>query len=715
MAKSKRLVCFYCNKKSDLRYDGQMTQWPCALCEAVNYLDENGEIDDPPVATLEPAAPGLRFATSRSESLTAPISDSNPFCATCLKNQHLLTASLQQYHLETDPTHPQYRESERLYFKYRRTLEATYPQVCADCLPRVESRMDVAAKTAKSDFLRRLLDKTRARKVGTAKSFSLFDLILLFTTWLWYIGIAGQLLWNVTTLLAIFEIQQPDTPLSLYLGKAIQHAQPLITAATSEAWARYSFRCTLFSIWWNPKFKELNNGFMNHITGFADWYKLQLLHIVIRSLFFYTMGSGVFSSLASPATAGAHAVVPIFVLILAIKSKRALRVDMNPLWKSTPEKIRHVGPRSRSPSPQNMGGMGGMAGILDEIAATPSNDLSQPAPTSAYLLSRRKSQQHQTSYNRPMTPGGYQNSYNRPTAPSGLFPTRHSTSPFRDIPQTSSMSYMSMGEASYHPQNCGAEEMEWTPSVPQTQARAFKPTRSAQPKPYPFGETSSQPSPFYGRLPEAPITPAHRLRNPPNQARLRVSSQEVKENFFNNITRQSPDLKSADDSKREMNLAQQKFFAPPPPSEAGNVLADLLTSFSLSSPEANTPAVIEERSARTRHIFQAFSIMLGLFFWNNNASLEISKQVMLTVMIGSFAIGIRTLLDNTVFIPRGKPAGIIRCTLGSCVAGLELTGAGYNLMEILAGRGDLEHCTSLGTVLMGGMLVHELSLALFGR
>lgn len=34
-----KLVCFYCGKKSNLRFDGQ-EQWTCATCEAVNYLDE---------------------------------------------------------------------------------------------------------------------------------------------------------------------------------------------------------------------------------------------------------------------------------------------------------------------------------------------------------------------------------------------------------------------------------------------------------------------------------------------------------------------------------------------------------------------------------------------------------------------------------------------------------------------------------------------------
>jgi hypothetical protein len=34
------LRCFYCNKRSHLRYDGRMTKWTCGNCEADNYLDK---------------------------------------------------------------------------------------------------------------------------------------------------------------------------------------------------------------------------------------------------------------------------------------------------------------------------------------------------------------------------------------------------------------------------------------------------------------------------------------------------------------------------------------------------------------------------------------------------------------------------------------------------------------------------------------------------
>lgn len=335
---------------------------------------------------------------------------------------------------------------------------------------------------------------------------------------------------------------------------------------------------------------------------------------------------------------------------------------MAPLWNSTPEKLPFVGPRSSSPSP---GGMGGMAGILDEISATSSKTSSnQQSPYgssykssgTAPLYNQQSSGNSYTStaklplYDQQSSYGTSFASSSKPPLygqqPSGssytssikaslygqqpsysssytssiktpLYSQQSSGNSYSSSIKTPLYSQQSAGhsypassntslynqQTSYGNSYASAskipsygpnyelphnpDEMEWSPIIKQKQNISFKP-RQLQTQPQQSeNPASAQPSPFYGRIPEAPYSPAHRLRNPPNQARLRVSSQEVKENFFKHITRRGSDPKSSSDAdenttKREMNLAQQRFFPPTPPSEAeaGNVLADLLTSFS---------------------------------------------------------------------------------------------------------------------------------------
>ena len=71
--------------------------------------------------------------------------------------------------------------------------------------------------------------------------------------------------------------------------------------------------------------------------------------------------------------------------------------------------------------------------------------------------------------------------------------------------------------------------MDWTPTQ-----QPFRPVASAhtlQPTP-----TRVQPSPFYGRLPPAPMSQAHQLRNPANQSTFRRTSAVQRRNFFKRMT-----------------------------------------------------------------------------------------------------------------------------------------------------------------------------------
>lgn len=389
---------------------------------------------------------------------------------------------------------------------------------------------------------------------------------------------------------------------------------------------------------------------------------------------------------------------------------------MSPLWASTPEKLPHVGPRSRSPAQ----GVGSMADALDQIAATPSRRSRQPSPPSP------------VAYGLQGPPKRIQSitlSSNQPTTPRSLLPQGRTSPSLLEMTQAESVRYLATGEVPVRLQHrydvAGIEEMEWSPSQSQSQHRAFNPPRSLQRQTELFGEapTGDQPSPFWYKVPPAPITPAQRLRNPPNQPRLRVSSQETKENFFNNITRRSSVVDGAqgrlpvlgnEPTRQEIEFAQQKFFPPPPPSEAGNTLADLLTSFSLgnSETESSTPV---EASSTTRHACQSIALFLGLLSWNYvlfNPT-EHSRNVMLTVMIACALIGFRTILDNTTLKRAGTKMTAVQ-SIGTCLGGLEAGAAIYGISQILAKIGDRENCASFGTILIGGMLVHDIWLAFFG-
>src|SRR4051812_13892269 len=122
--RARYLSCFYCGRKTSTPNDGKTRSFECTDCEATNYLDRDGQITDPPVATDAVATPA-KFAVLRPQS--PPSSPTGAiFCDTCLTNQHLLRASLAQY--LPDPDDPEYEDREKDFYRFRNAQEGRYPQ-----------------------------------------------------------------------------------------------------------------------------------------------------------------------------------------------------------------------------------------------------------------------------------------------------------------------------------------------------------------------------------------------------------------------------------------------------------------------------------------------------------------------------------------------------------------------------------------------------------
>ena len=68
------------------------------------------------------------------------------------------------------------------------------------------------------------------------------------------------------------------------------------------------------------------------------------------------------------------------------------------------------------------------------------------------------------------------------------------------------------------------------------------------------------PSPFYGKLPPAPISQEHRLRNPPNKPSFQKTSPEMQEKFFQSMTGRTKNIANASKSKPEPIMREQRLF-----------------------------------------------------------------------------------------------------------------------------------------------------------
>lgn len=593
MAPAKRktntyLTCFYCNRKSSTRYDGRMRQFDCQTCQATNHLDTKGHITDPPVAkttTTRETGAATKYATDPTSSPT-PFA-STVFCNKCLQNQHLFISSLAQY-LPEDPNDPEYIEREKGYHKFYRGLMRRYPQVCAECEPKVREQLNKAAYTAKTDHLRRMLDRSAETRILTTKS--AVNYIHAAGKWLWVISLLLQLLWHMCLI--------HQKVVEKYEGKN-QTSWKLLLARTFGLFfthlpapyriVRWSFWSSLLSFWWNPKWVETWRGFHKHLVGFASYYRLQFLILFLKLPGFLNIrllpGT---HELLLVVQITANVSMAVLMLWLYRATRRSIRVDHTPLWTLKPSTIgatpaplhgaQPETPESREDSTKSM------ADILDEIMNGPATNPQsqrqfqvQPQPD---IFMSKFSTPDRPDY----TPSTTQrSSYNPDTTLVG-------PNPFKNLPskrpQTSGIGLggLSLSD-SPSPQTQQmidySPSMEWTPT--QSQYRAFSTYKPGQPESRTFGETPTheRAGAFWAKVPPAPTNPAQRIFNPLNAPRIRKSPRTAK-NPVSFQESKTPVFSQPPANALPTTIFANPTFRPPQPQDERDSLSEMFTkSFTL--------------------------------------------------------------------------------------------------------------------------------------
>ncbi|KAF7551982.1 hypothetical protein G7Z17_g4628 [Cylindrodendrum hubeiense] len=538
------LTCFYCGKRSNTKFDGNTHDFLCLFCDATNYLDENGDITDPPVAT-EREAPATLYHAPRPSHPEAP--EDSIFCATCLKNQRLFTSSLAQY-LPDDPSHPDYAELERNYYRFRKGLEERYPQVCDECAERVDDRIVKAGYTAKTDHLRRMVERSRGRKNDAGRTTAL-DWANNMGRGLWWGGLVFQMLWHLRAVSNVLErrdegMYDPDdmswpTLATICLTWVVAFLPPADTLING------AFMASILSAWWNPKFVQVSRGFTRHLLGFTQWYSFQGLIIFFRFLFRRVLEMDGGKAQSRGAQLSAHLVMAL----IHVLARRSIRVDTTPLFgtHSTTVSPKQMKTKTKPPKreePRTFSDL--LNDALDSPTATPQQD----------------------TFSRPLI-----NSLPAPYPPNN--PIRTPESPL------SQLSTMGISQTPSRTQEVQySDEMDWTPTQVQSSPyRAFRDMPSGPTRAFGAAPVNPEGSPFWYKVPAAPTTPAQRLRNPVAPI---LRSKPVEENsvFFQGHDKANTQVKKEDAAN--VAFKPPRFFAPATENDETNSLADLLNqSFSL--------------------------------------------------------------------------------------------------------------------------------------
>jgi hypothetical protein len=223
---------------------------------------------------------------TRSSSPLFDVPEDSLFCNTCLKNQHMYNQTLAEYFPSEDT--PNFEEYEKEYPRFLNRLQQQYPQLCEDCEPKVQGRLRATNYAAKTDHLRRMVDKTRGTRIPHHAS-SWMSFIIFLGGLLWAVSWAGQVLWNGVGLwMATLEYDGLiDEVIASSASTCVQQAISGVPIASGcielVDWvARLALILSFLTIWWNPRLQENLGRRGWKIAGKKEYYFVQLLMLGAR-------------------------------------------------------------------------------------------------------------------------------------------------------------------------------------------------------------------------------------------------------------------------------------------------------------------------------------------------------------------------------------------------------------------------------------------------
>ena len=202
-------------------------------------------------------------------------------------------------------------------------MEERYPQICDECEPRVIGKLNNAGYIAKTDYLRRIMERNRSKKVSPRRR-TLMGLADSVGRWLWWGSLILQLLWHARAGLDLMANNLPLGEEGGYLPVVLSASERVTRFLPSTEWLiRLSLQATVLGIWWNPKLPEIVRGFSRPVLGLPKWYAFQALLVVSRYLFPRVVQLEVDHSEEMSAQFAIHAFMAVLVSYASIPATRS--------------------------------------------------------------------------------------------------------------------------------------------------------------------------------------------------------------------------------------------------------------------------------------------------------------------------------------------------------------------------------------------------------
>lgn len=333
--------CHFCGTKSS--HAKGTREFQCASCEAVNFFDERGNVQDPPAfATSAPTERPLTTTRPLGESLQHQ--QQQAFCRMCVQNQHLYNETLANY--LPDESHPLYEQYEAAIPQYKKELEKRYPLVCKNCAPAAQSKIERSDYYGLAQNASRLISDTRARNGrsahrirddGSKKMMRIFYNIIglaLFTGLLTQVAfhlyaIATIVLGTASPEPELFDIPDMAHPslnecanqsLSLHFSSTCYHLFSNLIP--------YTLILATCGLWYNTGLKHWYHHTyrMEAIKGQKNYFYMQLIILAVRAATWFQLSDpDTIASLKTDQLIAAHGFAIFFMILVQIAAQHGIQ------------------------------------------------------------------------------------------------------------------------------------------------------------------------------------------------------------------------------------------------------------------------------------------------------------------------------------------------------------------------------------------------------
>ncbi|KAF1976116.1 hypothetical protein BU23DRAFT_529357 [Bimuria novae-zelandiae CBS 107.79] len=288
----RRLRCHGCGETSPSERAGVARAWVCMYCEAVNHVDERGNITDPPIELTTRAQPIFtqRTRSPTPDVMSAPIE--SPFCDRCEKNQLIVNRALAEWLPDEDD--PEYAKQEKSLPQYRAQLEEHYPQVCENCIERVQARIRQAGYAAKADAMIRRMEQSRKYQDKAHTSRQLWTLAIVWLGKMVYISsVVALLVWHLFGVMAVFDVADHQFDWFQCLSEAVfmrEVDKSCVVSPTARTWVAYALLGDLLTILWNPKLAHKTTHANRRMSGLYTAWIIRAFMLFLNTALWLVLG-----------------------------------------------------------------------------------------------------------------------------------------------------------------------------------------------------------------------------------------------------------------------------------------------------------------------------------------------------------------------------------------------------------------------------------------